>query len=194
MKKILITILILLSHISLTAQIAATANEISPLLIGEKIPNTAVTLYNNKSLQTDAIFKKQKTILIMYRGGWCPYCTAQLKGLQEIEQDLISFGYQIVAVSPDTVTKAAAKYSDNYSLVSDSSTKLMQNLGIAFVSPSKFNKLLIKASNGQNKNILPVPAVYIVNTNGEIMFEYINPNYKNRINETLLVEAAKVLK
>jgi hypothetical protein len=38
-----------------------------------------------------------------------------------------------------------------------------------------------------NKGVLPVPSVFVTNKQGEILFEYINPNYKTRISGSLLL-------
>jgi len=38
---------------------------------------------------------------------------------------------------------------------------------------------------------LPVPSVFIIDENGIIKFEYVNPNYKERISGKLLLQAAK---
>ena len=194
MKKIIATLLLCFTAFQLVnAQVAKTANEISPLLIGEKIPTTSVINSAKKTTTTDAIFKTKKTVLIVYRGGWCPYCTTQLKDLRSIEEELIGLGYQIVAVSSDIIPEDTKKYSSKYLLISDSSTQLIQNLGIAFSVPNKYAKLLGKASGGKNKTVLPAPAVYILNTESKILFEYISPDYTNRVDEKLLLAAAKSL-
>ena len=75
MKKFLF-ILLAISGIS-SAQIAEKAEDISPLLIGEKIPKQDLISVDNKAVSTSEIFSK-KTVLIIYRGGWCPYCNSQL--------------------------------------------------------------------------------------------------------------------
>lgn len=69
-------------------------------MIGEKIPNTALSNVEGKKIDSDKILSK-KTVLIIYRGGWCPYCNNQLSDMQEIESDILALDYQIVAVSPD---------------------------------------------------------------------------------------------
>jgi peroxiredoxin len=51
-----------------------------------------------------------------------------------------------------------------------------------------------KVSDGQNKGFLPVPSVFVVDKAGEILFEYINPNYKKRLNGDLLMAVLKTLK
>ena len=43
-------------------------------------------------------------------------------------------------------------------------------------------------------DLLPVPTVMIVNQKGVIQFEYINPNYKERLSSEMLLEVLKTLK
>jgi len=49
----------------------------------------------------------------------------------------------------------------------------------------------IEASSGQTHHILPVPSAFIVDENGIIQCEYVNPNYKTRIKGDVLLEVAK---
>ncbi len=39
--------------------------------------------------------------------------------------------------------------------------------------------------------MLPVPSIFITSTDGTIKFEYVNPDYKVRIDSGLLLAAAK---
>ncbi len=190
MKKILF-ILLAISNISL-AQIAASAEDISPLLIGEKIPKQDLVSVDDKLISTTEIFNK-KTVLIVYRGGWCPYCNSQLMEMQEIESQIIALGYQIVAVSPDSpkfLKQTTTEDQLNYQLFSDSDGKFSEALGIAF---KREKPKLDKYSEGKNPGFLPVPSVYVLNENREIEFLYINPDYSKRLKGDLLLAVLKNL-
>ena len=190
MKKILF-ILLAISNISL-AQIAETAEDISRLLIGEKIPKQDLVSVDDKAVSTTEIFNK-KTVLIVYRGGWCPYCNSQLMEMQEIENQIIGLGYQIVAVSPDSpkfLKETTTEDKLNYQLFSDSDGGFSQALGIAF---KRDKPKLEKYSEGKNPGFLPVPTVYVINENREIEFLYINPDYSKRLKGDLLLAVLKNL-
>lgn len=188
MKKIITVILFSLAF-NFHAQVADKPENISPLLIGEKIPNTKLQDINGKEVETNTLLTK-KTVLIVYRGGWCPYCNAQLADMQEIEKDILALGYQIVAVSPDApslLKETEEKGKLGYTLVSDSDGNFSKALGIAFTTPEKYGKMLGKYSDGKNTNWLPVPTVYILNDKQEIEFLYINPDYSKRLKGNLLL-------
>ena len=174
------------------AQIAEKAEAISPLLIGEEIPNVILHDVNNNEISTNSIFNK-KTVLIYYRGGWCPYCNSQLADIQDIEAEIIKLGYQVVAISPDSPKFLNQTLEDKelqYQLFSDSEGVFAQALGIAF---KREKPKLNKYSEGKNPGFMPVPTVYIVNENAEIEFMYINPNYSVRLSGKMLLAVLNTL-
>jgi len=177
------------------AQLPVKAEDISPLLVGEVLPNVTLQTLENKPVGISTILRAKKTILIFYRGGWCPYCNLHLSEVGRIEKDLLALGYQVVAVSPDAPEKlkpSMDKMEISYTLLSDASGALTKGTGLAFKAPAGDYKFL---ADGQGKNselFLPVPSLFILNEKGEILFEYINPNFKKRINGYLLLAAARV--
>jgi peroxiredoxin len=171
--------------------------DIAPLLIGEKIPNIALKSSENADVNISDLLKKKKTVLIFYRGGWCPYCNLHLQSLAEAEKQIIDLGYQIIAVSPDSpenlkITEEKDKVK--YTLLSDSKGELIKAAGIAYQVPENYKTVINVHSNGINTSLLPVPSVFVVNTEADILFEYIAPDFKQRISAELLVSVLKNLK
>ena len=162
--------------------------DVSPLLVGEKIPTAKLANMKGESFDLNASIKSKKTILIFYRGGWCPFCVKHLKEVKEVEKDLIGAGWQIIAVSPDSpenLKNTVEKQAISFTLLSDADMSFAKNLGIAF--KGNYGKMLTEKSGGKNtEQLLPVPAVFFINRNGTISFEYINPDFKSRINASLL--------
>ncbi len=173
------------------------AEDVSPLLSGENIPQVQLINDAGQSFDLNAAVASKPTILIFYRGGWCPYCSKQLAGLQEIEQDLTKMGYQLLAVStdsPENLKQSEAKSKLSYTLLSDADLAVSKQFGIAFKSPKNYDKFLPETSGGKNEDkLLPVPSVFILNRKGNIRFEYINPNITQRLSPELLKAAASSL-
>lgn len=196
-KQILFLALFGLIRVNSYAQIAEKAVDISPLLIGETVPDAELKSPDATTHKVSAIIGEKPTVLLVYRGGWCPFCNAHLSEIQGVQSEVIKLGYQIVAVSPDSpenlqVTDEKDKLE--YSLYSDGDGKFIQSLGIAFKAPEKYAGMLNRSSGGLNDGFLPVPSVFIVDTSGKILFEYINPDYKIRISAGLLLAVLKELK
>ena len=197
MKKIICLALFAIG-LSVHAQndLPKQAIEIAPLLIGEKIPSITLKSVDNTDVDLLELISKKRTVLVFYRGGWCPYCNAHLAALAEAEKELLDLRYQIIAISPDA--PKSLKVTDdkeklNYVLLSDSVGELSKAVGIAFEAPENYKATIAKGSDGVNNSFLPVPAVFILNVNAEIEFEHIAPNFKNRISNDLLIAVAKSL-
>ena len=186
---------------SLHAQdIADKAEKVTPLLISSYIPDVNLRTVDGKKVDLREKVSERPTILIFYRGGWCPYCNQHLSDLQKIEDELYEIGYQILAISPDRPEKLRATLQNNaldYTLLSDSPMTASKAFGLAFkVDPETVERyktigIDLEEDSGYDHHLLPAPAVYIVDTSGQVKFIYVNPNYKERINGEVLLTAAR---
>jgi peroxiredoxin len=181
----------------ISTNIPAQPQDISPLLIGENIPVIKLPDAMGKDFDLNSAIAQKPTILIFYRGGWCPYCNKQLSGIQEIESELYKMGYQIIAIStdrPDNLKSSVEKNKLEYTLLSDADLNLSKQFGIAYKAPIAYDKLLPTSSGGKNVDkLLPVPSVFFISKKGNIRFEYINVDFKQRISSDLLKSIAQTI-
>lgn len=183
---------------SANAQIFENAEDVCPLLIGEILPNADLQNIEGKTIKLKDILATKPSVVVFYRGGWCPYCNMQLSGLAQIEKEILDLGYQIIAISPDdfrNLKNTEDKNGIHYNLYSDPNGKLIQDIGIAFSTPTLVKGYIAtKGMKGKASEILPVPTVMIVDKKGKTLFEYINPNYKERISGEMLLAVLKTIK
>ena len=181
-----------------SGMIPEKAEDISPLLYGEKIPMAVLSDASGNSFNLKKAIAEKPTILVFYRGGWCPYCTSQLSGLQEAFPKLEELGYQLIAVSTDSpngLMQSAAKEKLSYTLLSDADLTFSKQMGIAFKAPKSYWEMLSNTSGGKDVDLLlPVPSVFILDQMGLIRFEYINPDFKQRLEPDLLITVAASIK
>ncbi|MGJ1509940.1 peroxiredoxin-like family protein [Sphingobacterium siyangense] len=179
-------------------RIPQNPEDISPLLCGEKIPMAVLVDVSGKRFDLNRAISQKPTILVFYRGGWCPYCTRQLSGLQEAFPGLEEMGYQLIAISTDEseeLMKAAAKEKLSYTLLSDADLSLSKQMGIAYKASKDYWEMLPKTTGGKDTDLLlPVPSVFILDQKGTIHFEFINPDFKQRLSSNLLLAAASSIK
>lgn len=198
--KYVYALLVLLFTTSIVAaqeMIPDKAEEVHPVWIGEKIPEAHLLDKNGATITLSNVLKQKPSVIVMYRGGWCPYCNAQLSNLYDIEDKVDQLGFQLIAISPEYYEnlKNAENYGKlNYQLYSDSDGQFSIDLGIAFKTSTKSaNYINSKSRLGTPSEVLPVPSVFIVDKKGTILFEYINPNYKQRISSEMLLGVLKAL-
>lgn len=120
--------------------------------------------------------------------------------LIRIEPQLIEMGYQILAVSADKpayLAQSKQKHQMGYTLLSDHSMQGAIALGIAWqvdartLETYKGYGIDLEEASGEKHHLLPVPAAYVVGTDGKIRFTYVNPDHKVRVPAQVLLEAAR---
>ncbi len=182
--------------------IARSPEEVCPATPGTEFPDMNVTTVNGESYSITESVRNEPAIVIFYRGGWCPYCNMHLQELRTIENELIEMGYNIYAVSPDTPGKLAESIETHdmqYTLLSDSDLLLGQALGIVFQEEAERVEWLrehamdIEEYSGSDHNLLPVPAVFIIDKDAEIKFSFVHPDYRIRLDSNVLLTAARSL-
>lgn len=207
MKKILTLLVLLASFNGVAKPIAENENTVSPLLNGQSIPQVTTTTIAGKEVDLTNFLAGKKTILFFYRGGWCPFCNTQMGQLKKIEGQLANMGFQLVGISTDSpadLQESIKKQSLPYELLSDYHSNVSQAFGLAYFASKDVTDRylsLMNLSNPLQKNIanesrlvLPVPAVYIIDSKGLVQFNYVNPNFKVRLHEELLLKAASLVK
>jgi peroxiredoxin len=182
-------------------QVASSAKEAKPIEVGTAAPDAGLRGLDGNDVTLHAIVAGKPTVLIFYRGSWCPYCNLHLSDLFTVEEELRSLGYQIVAISPDRpeeLNKMTAADHLNYRLFSDPQAEAMKKFGVAYQVDNttltnykqKFN-VDLESSSGQTHHILPVPAVFILDRGGKIVFVHADPDYKVRMKGAEVLAAAK---
>jgi len=171
-----------------------------PLKVGDTIPDVTLRTEEDQSVSLRQLVSAKPTVLIFYRGGWCPFCNRHLQALAGIEDDLAKAGAQLLAISMDQPSKLKAtpdRDKLHYRLLSDSDAVAAKAFGIAFkvddatIEKYKTYGINLEAASGKDHHILPHPAVFVVSTNGVIHFAHVNPDYKVRLEPSKILEAVR---
>ncbi len=182
--------------------IAPSADQIRPLLLGSAMPDAAMHTVDGKATTLKNQVNSKPTVLVFYRGGWCPYCNTQLSELRKIRKPLEDLGYQMIAISPDLpaeLGKTMDKDQLDYTLLSDSKAEALKAFGIAFrvddatIEKYKGYGIDLEKASGENHHALPVPSVFIVDGMGVLQFSYSHPDYKVRVPGKVVLAAAQAI-
>ena len=180
--------------------VASRAENVRPLEVGQKVPSARIYTAEGETTDIRDVVRRQPTVLIFYRGGWCPYCSTHLGELGGVEEDLRRAGYQIIAISPDRPEYLKSELKEDnygYTLISDHEANASRAFGLAFrVGIETFEEYRgmgvdLEERSGSRHHILPVPAAYVVDEDGVIRFAYWNPDYKQRIDVDRLLQVAR---
>ena len=160
------------------------------LFINSKAPDFKAVDQNGNNIRLKDMVKNGNVVLFFYRGNWCPYCSRQLKQLQDSLELFVEKGVQVVAITPEKtegITKMIEKSNASFPIIHDEEGKIMKAYDVRFeldeksVSRYKMSGIDLAAINGKNGTNLPVPAVYIINKENTIIYRYFNEDYKKRV-------------
>jgi peroxiredoxin len=177
-----------------------SAKDVRPLLNGTQIPDVSLVKNDGTQVSLRTLVASKPTILVFYRGSWCPFCNLQFAGLVNVQPDLEKLGFQLIGISPDAPEKEIAFATNKtipYVLLSDSELTADKAFGIAFqLDPDTIKRMesfgvSLDTATGQSLHQLPVPAVFVLDKDGVINYEYVNPDFKHRLDPAVLLGMAQ---
>jgi peroxiredoxin len=165
---------------------------------------TDFTLPNAKGGETQLsnLLEKGPVVLNFYRGGWCPYCNLEFKALQDVLPKIHELGASLVGVSPelpDNSMDTVRKHQLQFEVMSDVGNKVARQYGIVMEVPPIMQTLYVQwgldvpKANGDDSWELPIPATYVINSDGRIALAYVNKNYTERLEPAEIITALKSL-
>jgi peroxiredoxin len=139
------------------------------------------------------------SILVFYRGAWCPYCNIALSAYQEqLLPELTGRGVQLVAVSPqkpDGSLTIQQKNGLGFTVVSDPGNALASRLGI-LTGPSPEARaaqlqlgLDLTSVNADGTVTLPMPATVILDAAHAVRWIDVHPDYSTRTEPGQVIDA-----
>ena len=156
---------------------------------GSKAPAVDLTIDGEKVALAD-LYKDQKIAVIFYRGHWCPSCNKHLAEFAARAKDLEAKGVKLIAITPEiqeSVEKTKEKTGADFTIVSDMDGTLLAAFDVDYkvtdAYADKVNeklKVSIAKNNAIGEAQLPVPATYVIDTDGIIVYSHFNPNYGQR--------------
>ncbi len=176
--------------------VAETAASVRALAIGQQAPVQSQILRPDGTITTlQAEMAGRPTVVVFYRGGWCPFCTRQLAGLGKIQEELERTSWRIIALSPEpaavvanTINAATANGGyDGIRRFADADGAAMRAFGVAFHLDDTASQRMrargtaLVTPPGSPRGILPVPSLFLVDATGVIRFVHADPDYRTRI-------------
>lgn len=178
-----------------------SAKETKGLKTGTQAPLFQATDMLGNPFLLDHALKKGPVVMIFYRGHWCPVYNKHLKSLQDSLDVIQDFGASIIAVSPEKVPllgKTAEKTGAEFTLLHDEDFRIADDFEVSFKPDSMqrviYNTMLnanLKKAHSDESQRLPIPATFVIDSDGKIVWRQFDPDYKKRSSVKDIVEALK---
>lgn len=180
---------------------AAKSEEPKGLAVGDAAPSAAlVDVRTGKLLQSETLWKDRPVVVVFYRGGWCPFCTKSLAEWQPKVAEIKAAGAGIVAVAmekPDLAMGMVEKHKLSCMVLADPTGDACRAFKTLFdlddATKQKYEGYGIDLSkrNANGAWQLPVPATYIIDTQGKVRFVHFDPDYRVRASPDAVIAKLK---
>lgn len=164
----------------------------------EKAPDVTLVDSEKKSVKLSELYKEQPLVVIFYRGNWCPACNQHLSEFSKNVSQIEEKGAKVIAITPETyenISKTRENTGLNIPVYSDTDGEIMDAFDVDFEVTEEYEKKIqekldasIKETNDDEKAVLPVPATYVINKEGTIVYSHFDPDYNKRATVEDIVE------
>lgn len=166
--------------------------------VGDRAPKFTLTDTHGRQFDLKESLLHGPIVLSFYRGGWCPFCSLELKALAEREPDIRNLGARLVAVSPELHEQNQAATGDlnlPFSLLFDEANQVARAYGLVMQVDETMRPLYLQwgfdlpTFNGDESWELPLPGTFIINTSGNVHAAYVNKDYTQRMEPDDIITA-----
>lgn len=185
------------------AQAKAFQEGANAVALNQNAPNFELPNQHGQSVQLNDLLAKGPVVITFYRGSWCPYCNLQLKALQSRLPEIHVLGAQLVAISPQMPDGSMSENeisNMDFVVLSDPNADVAASYGVAWQVPEFLLEhmrvdrgLDLESLNNGNGSILPIPATFVLNSEGKVTWRYVDVDYRTRSEPEDIINALKAL-
>ena len=159
------------------------------LPVGTKAPQFELQDHNGKIVRSSDLLARARLVLGFIRGRWCPFCVGQMEAMNLLLPQIEQAGATLAVISPQTVKQSFFMHDQHklrFPLLSDAGNKVAGQFRLTYRVPAAQEAIYRRAfvnlpfTNGDDSWELPIPAAFIVDRDGTILYASANEDYSNR--------------
>ena len=184
-------------HAQAVSELKARHLAANILPVGATAPAFELPDHNGKLISSPDLLNRGRLVLCFIRGRWCPFCVGQMEAMNLVLPPIVQAGASLVAISPQTVKQAFFMHDQHklrFPLLSDAGNKIARQFGLTYRVPAPQEAIYRRAfvnlpfTNGDDRWELPIPATYILDRDGTVLYASADEDYTERPEPAEIVE------
>jgi peroxiredoxin len=176
-------------HAQTVAEIKQRHLAAQTLRVGVKAPEFELPNHDGKIVPSSDLLANGRLVLCFIRGRWCPFCVGQMEAMNLVSSQIEQAGAALVAISPQTVKQSFFMHDQHklrFPLLSDAGSQVARQFRLTYRVPSLQEAVYRRAfvnlpfTNGDESWELPIPATYIMDRDGTVLYASANEDYTER--------------
>lgn len=157
---------------------------------GEPMPPFMLPDETGRLINLSTLIKNGPVAVTFHRGHWCPYCRINTSALAEVQEQIASDGGQLVAITPDMpefTVEWKSESGAHFPILTDVGNGYALSLNLVFWVGEEMKRMISEAgfnvsrSQGNDSWFLPVPATFVIGTDGNVKARFVDPDYRKRM-------------
>jgi peroxiredoxin len=158
--------------------------------VGEVLPPFLLPEDRGHLISLEDLVQQAPVALTFHRGHWCPYCRINTSALARAHAELHDTGGQVVAIVPDRqefATEFKSEAGASFPVLTDLDNAYAMSLNLAIWIGVELKQMIasagfdLSAYQGNDSWIVPIPATFVVGTDGVITARFVDPDYRRRM-------------
>lgn len=163
------------------------------LQAGTVAPDFELPNASGRMVSLSRTLEQGPVIVKFYRGEWCPICNLELRNLQRFIPEFLSRNASLLAISPQNPDHSLTMKQKNelsFEILSDSDQVAIRKYKLQFDPGENYHKRRdLTKLNGNGSRTLPIPATFVIGTDGKIIEAHVDPNYTERMDPVDILRA-----
>ncbi|MGA9527642.1 MAG: peroxiredoxin-like family protein [Terriglobales bacterium] len=159
------------------------------LAVGAPAPAFELSDHNGKLVSSTNLLSRGPLVICFIRGRWCPFCVGQMEAMNYISTQVGAAPASLIAISPQTEKQAYFMHDQHklsFPLLVDTNNAVARRFGLIYRVADEQQQLYrstfvnLPFVNGDGSWELPIPATYVIDHDGKILFAAANEDYMER--------------
>jgi peroxiredoxin len=157
---------------------------------GDPMPPFALPDEAGQSVSLDMLLQKGPVAVTFHRGHWCPYCRININALARAQGEAEARGGHIVAIVPEIQEFAREMKVESeaaFPILTDLDNGYALSLNLVIWVGAEMERMLsargrdLPRFQGNDAWMLPIPATFVVGTDGIVKARFVDPDYRKRM-------------
>lgn len=165
---------------------------------GDPLPAFILPDETGRLISLEEILAKGPAAIVFNRGHWCPYCRINTEALVESQRLVQAEGRQIIAIMPERQQFGRSLKSEanaTFPILADIDNGYALSLNLVIWVGEEMQQMIVEAGwdlaayQGNESWMLPIPATFVVGTDGRVSERFVDPDYRKRMAVEDMVKA-----
>lgn len=172
------------------------------LKAGDTAPDFTLPDTDGAPVSSKTLLLAGPLVVTFYRGAWCPFCNLDLSALEAARAEIEARGASLVAISQQTTANSRKSRRQNglgFPILADHGGDVAARFGVRWTLSEELRATHtalgadLSQFNGETSWTLPMPARFVIGSDGVIAYAEVNADYTRRPDPSAVFPALEQL-